>query len=371
MAIRLPALATAGHCGFCEYIAGTRACAFIRRGPLVSSIVNRTQYETGALLIIPNRHLPSVLDLPSDVLGAAALESQLLGRALVEGLGATGLNIFQNNGVDANQHFPHYHVHVVPRYPGSDPTKIYLTDEFVPISISEQIEIAERIAQACSKLQSPPSRLEGHAVAPSTAQEASRAERIDGPLPAIVDFLIEVERLKLVTRRAYVSDCSRRENSAEHSWHLSIGLLALAQELALPVDIHKALVMALIHDICEIDAGDTPAYGPARTDQHLAERACVERLAGYGISFGSTLKELWLDYEGQQSPESRWVKVLDRLMPFVVNLATQGKNWKEQSVSRSQVLRVSQPVRETAPDIYEWLVRRARQCVEDGWLRDE
>ena len=150
MAIRLP---TAGDCGFCEYIAGTKACAFIRRGPLVSSIVNRTQYEAGALLIIPNRHLPSVLDLPADVLAAVALESQLLGRALIEGFEATGLNIFQNNGVDANQHYPHYHMHVVPRYPGSDPTKIYLEREFVRISITEQIDIAKRIAQACSKLQ--------------------------------------------------------------------------------------------------------------------------------------------------------------------------------------------------------------------------
>lgn len=145
-----------GNCGFCEYIAGTRACAFISRGPLVSSIVNRTQYEVGALLIVPNRHLPSVLDVPADVLNAVALESQLLGRALVEELGATGLNIFQNNGVDANQHVPHYHMHVVPRYPGSDPTKIYLMQDFVPISISEQIDIATRIAHGCDKLRARP-----------------------------------------------------------------------------------------------------------------------------------------------------------------------------------------------------------------------
>ncbi len=150
MVLQVPA---GGDCGFCQYIAGTRACAFIRRGPLVSSIVNRTQYERGALLIISNRHLPSVLDLSAEVLSAAALESQLLGRALVEGFGATGLNIFQNNGVDANQHVPHYHMHVVPRFPGSDSTKIYLQSEFVPIPISEQLDIATRIVQACRSLE--------------------------------------------------------------------------------------------------------------------------------------------------------------------------------------------------------------------------
>lgn len=100
MAIRLPIVTT---CGFCEYIAGTREYAFIRRGPVVSSLVNRTQYETGALLIIPNRHLSTVLDLDAATLEAVGIEAQLLSRALVEGFAATGINIFQNNGVDANE----------------------------------------------------------------------------------------------------------------------------------------------------------------------------------------------------------------------------------------------------------------------------
>ena len=145
MAIRLAAVAS---CGFCEYIAGTRDCGFIRRGSLVSSLINRTQYETGALLVIPNRHVSTVLDLDAATLEAVGIEAQLLGRALVEGLQATGINIFQNNGVDANQHYPHYHMHVVPRYPGSDPTKIYSEGNFEPISIAEQRELAARICHA-------------------------------------------------------------------------------------------------------------------------------------------------------------------------------------------------------------------------------
>jgi len=189
-------------------------------------------------------------------------------------------------------------------------------------------------------------------------------------LPALVELLTDLERLKLVSRRAYVSDLSRRENSAEHSWHLAVGLLVLAQEMDLPIDLHKALTMALIHDVCEIDAGDTPVYGAQRPDQHERERACIERLASGGLAFGPLLRELWLEYEAQQSMESRWIKVMDRVMPFVVNLATQGRNWKEQSVSRSQVLRVSEPVRDTAPEIYAWMERRMQQCVADGWLRD-
>jgi putative hydrolase of HD superfamily len=189
-------------------------------------------------------------------------------------------------------------------------------------------------------------------------------------LPAIVAFLTDLERLKLVNRKAYVSDLSRRENSAEHSWHLAVGLLTIAHELDLQLDLHKALVMALIHDTCEIDAGDTPVYGAARADQHGAELRCIQRLASHGVGFGVTLHDLWLEYEAQESLESRWVKVLDRLMPFIVNLASQGRNWKEQSISRSQVLRVSQPVRDHAPEIHAWMVTRIEGCVKDGWLRD-
>ena len=189
-------------------------------------------------------------------------------------------------------------------------------------------------------------------------------------LPAVVAFLTELERLKLVDRKAYVSDLSRRENSAEHSWHLALGLLTIAHELDLEIDLHKAPVMALIHDACEIDAGDTPVYGPRRRDQHEAELNCVRRLAAYGVAFGPTLHDLWIEYEAQESPESRWVRVLDRLLPFIVNLATQGSTWREQSVSRSQVLRINQPVREHAPDIYEWMVERIETCVKAGWLHD-
>ena len=145
MAIRLPIVTT---CGFCECIAGTRECAFVRRGPLVSSLVNRTQYETGALLIIPNHHLSTVLDLDAATLEAVGIEAQLLGRALVEAFDATGINIFQNNGVDAHQHYPHYHMHVVPRYPGSDPTKIYSEKQFEPIAIGQQRDLAARICRA-------------------------------------------------------------------------------------------------------------------------------------------------------------------------------------------------------------------------------
>ncbi|MGH8256000.1 MAG: HD domain-containing protein, partial [Steroidobacteraceae bacterium] len=169
---------------------------------------------------------------------------------------------------------------------------------------------------------------------------------------------------------AYVSDLSRHENSAEHSWHLAIGLLTVARELDLQIDVPKALIMALIHDVCEIDAGDTPIYGRARPDQHEREAEGIERLAGCGLQFGFELRDLWHEYEAQQTLESRWVKVLDRLMPFVVNLATEGRAWRDQNVARSQVLAVNEPIRRYAPEIFAWMQGRIDECVGKGWLRE-
>jgi putative hydrolases of HD superfamily len=189
-------------------------------------------------------------------------------------------------------------------------------------------------------------------------------------IAVLAAFLIDVERLKLIERKAYLSDLSRRENSAEHSWHLAVGLVAIAQELNLKIDLHKALVMALIHDVCEIDAGDTPAFGPQRPDQHEAELRCIERLAGYDLKFVPSIRELWLEYEAQVSQESRWVKVMDRVMPFIIHFSNEGLAWKEQSVSRSKLKSVCQPVREHAPEIYEWMLGKMDEAVKAGWLID-
>lgn len=190
-------------------------------------------------------------------------------------------------------------------------------------------------------------------------------------MDAVFAFLADVERLKLVHRRAYLSDLSRHENSAEHSWHMAITLLAVAGELNLPIDLPRALKMVLIHDLCEIDAGDLSVFDPGRESKHEAELAGIERIAGHGLAFGDELKALWLEYEAQESVESRWVRVCDRLMPFMMNLITRGQTWREQGISRSQVLRVNETVRTQAPEIFAWMLPRIEEAVAQGWLRDE
>jgi histidine triad (HIT) family protein len=114
----------------------------------VASFVNLRQYERGALLVVPTRHASTVIDLPVEIVGLIHTEAARLGRALVRAFGATGLNIFQNNGPDAGQHVAHFHTHVVPRYPGSDPTRIYLQANFEPVAMAEQEAVAEAVRGA-------------------------------------------------------------------------------------------------------------------------------------------------------------------------------------------------------------------------------
>jgi 5'-deoxynucleotidase YfbR-like HD superfamily hydrolase len=129
--------------------------------------------------------------------------------------------------------------------------------------------------------------------------------------------------------------------------------------------------MALIHDLCEIDAGDVSVYDSvARAAKAQAERDCISRLAASGLAIGPEIEALWLEYEAQQSVESRWVRVLDRLMPFVVNLSNGGQAWKDRSITRSQVIRINEPVREHAPDLYAWMLRRIDECVARQWLQE-
>ena len=129
---------------------------------------------------------------------------------------------------------------------------------------------------------------------------------------------MELDKLKSVYRRSYIHDTSRNENSAEHSWHLALALLTLQQELDIEIDMYKAIKMALVHDVCEIGAGDISIYDPDRSKKVIQESKYIEELSQAPIKFVAEIKLLWEEYEEQISPESRWVKIIDRLLPFII-----------------------------------------------------
>ena len=186
----------------------------------------------------------------------------------------------------------------------------------------------------------------------------------------VTHFLLELDALKRVNRRSYVTQTSRKENSAEHSWHLAMACWSIAELFALDVNHEKLLKMALVHDLGEIDAGDTFLYADTRTDAHVEERAGIARLQrerGNGIS---DLSEVWEAQETGSSKESQLLKVVDRLLPFLLNLNTDGKTWIELGVTRSQVAGAHAFIEDSFPPIHDWLSRNIAYATQQGWLID-
>ena len=183
-------------------------------------------------------------------------------------------------------------------------------------------------------------------------------------------FLIEMDKLKSVYRKTYLTDQSRNENSAEHSWHLALAVLTVREKFDLPFDALHALKLALIHDICEIDAGDLSVFDQNRENKHADEERCIDRLSTFSEPFAAQLKPLWEEYEAQQSEEARWVKVLDRLLPLMTNLQTKGRVWREMGISASQVREVMAFIESRSPEIHAWIMTRVEFAVGEGRLLD-
>lgn len=186
-----------------------------------------------------------------------------------------------------------------------------------------------------------------------------------------IKFILEVDKLKQIFRQTLLIDRSRKENDAEHSWHLAVMALLLseyANEESL--DTFRVIKMLLIHDLVEIDAGDTFAYDEqAQKDKAERERLAAERLFNMLPQDQSAeLLGLWREFEDMQTPEAQFAAALDRLQPLLHNYYTEGESWKEHGVTRAQVLRRNKHVRtasETLGTLTEALIE---QAVEKGYL---
>jgi putative hydrolase of HD superfamily len=183
-------------------------------------------------------------------------------------------------------------------------------------------------------------------------------------------FLMELDRLKSIYRRVYVTDGTRHENSAEHSWHLAMALLSLRGLMPDELDIDHAVRIALVHDVCEIGAGDMSIYDPNRSGQAAAEVSYITEFSERHGSLADEITVLWREFEEQETLESRWVKTVDRLVPFLLNLASEGRAWKEQGISRSQVLGVNKGIPAVSPAIHQWMLAEIDKAVQLGWLID-
>jgi len=186
----------------------------------------------------------------------------------------------------------------------------------------------------------------------------------------VTQFLLELDALKRVNRRSYVTQTDRLENSAEHSWHLAMACWSIAELFQLEVNHEKLLKLALVHDLGEIDAGDTFLYAETRSEAHIEEREGIVRLHSHKGNGIDNLLEVWDEQETGDSKETQLLKAIDRLLPFLLNLNTGGKTWSEHGVKRSQVAGMHAFIADSFPVIHQWIEKQIDYATEQGWLVD-
>lgn len=187
----------------------------------------------------------------------------------------------------------------------------------------------------------------------------------------IVDFILEVDKLKTITRKCKPLGLERYENSAEHSWQLALLAFSLAPHAEVPVEIDRVIRMLLVHDIGEIDTGDTMVFAESGWEERkAAERAAVQRIFGLlPEPEGTALLELWEEFDRGETPESRFAHAVDRAMPVLLNLANHGQSWRENRISYDRVVaRLAPEIKAGCPALWEYLRPRLDQARQEGFF---
>jgi len=190
----------------------------------------------------------------------------------------------------------------------------------------------------------------------------------------IIDFILELDKLKRVTRKTRPTGLDRYENVAEHSWQIALLAASLEPFAETPVNINRVIFMLLVHDIGEIETGDTIVYAEEGwAERKAAERAAVERI--FGIleepQRGAMLA-LWNEFEAEETDASRFANAADRAMPVILNLANDGQSWRENGISYDRVVkRVGPQVRAGCPALWTYLESRLEEARGKGWFGGE
>lgn len=181
-------------------------------------------------------------------------------------------------------------------------------------------------------------------------------------LEAQFAFLADADRLKSVLRATTLCDGSRRENSGEHSWHLALYAMVLADQAEPDVDLNRVIRMLILHDLVEIDAGDVPIHGPANPDTAAIEAAAADRIFGLlPPDIATPFRALWEEFEAAQTTDARFAKALDRAQPVMQNLASGGGTWITYAVTAEQLdARVGAKIAAGAPGLWAWVRGKTR-----------
>ena len=184
-----------------------------------------------------------------------------------------------------------------------------------------------------------------------------------------IDFILEIDKLKKVIRQNYLADGSRKESDTDHSWHLAIMCFLLAEYANNDIDVLKTLKMVLIHDIVEIDAGDTYAYDKNASDSDKTERELLAAERIFNILPEDQAKEiraLWDEFEEGNTMEARFANALDKIQPALLNDASGGKSWIEHGVEYSQVLKRNERTSEGSKELWAYIKEIIDKNVVSG-----
>lgn len=188
-----------------------------------------------------------------------------------------------------------------------------------------------------------------------------------------MEFIIEADKVKNIFRQTYLADGKRKENDAEHSWHLALAAVLLKEHMEEEVDITKVMMMVLIHDLVEIDAGDTYAYDDeAAKSKREREEKAADRI--FGIlpeDQGQMFRNLWEEFEAYETPEAKFAHLLDNFQPLLLNDASDGKSWVEHGVHKSQICRRNRRIPETSADIWEAMSDIIDKHIEKGHVKED
>lgn len=184
-------------------------------------------------------------------------------------------------------------------------------------------------------------------------------------------FIMEVDKLKEIFRQSIVSSGARYENDAEHSWHISLMAILLSEHANERVDVLRVVKMLLIHDIVEIDAGDTYNYDEeALLDKRQREEAAAERLFGLlPDEQRDEFMELWEEFEEKKTPEARYAAALDRLQPMLLNYMTQGKSWIDHGITSDMVFRKNRHIEDGSEALWDFAEEMLNDCIDRGYLK--
>ena len=188
-----------------------------------------------------------------------------------------------------------------------------------------------------------------------------------------IQFIIEIDKLKNILRQTLLTDESRRENSAEHSWHLAMMAIVLSEYApSQDIELLRVIKMLLIHDLVEIDAGDTFCYD-LKGNQNKAAREAQAATRLFGMlpeDLGTELRELWQEFEAQQTTEAQFAAALDRLQPLLHNQQTRGGTWRIHGISREQVLQRMYPVKDGATALWQLVEKAIEDAIAAGYLAE-